>query len=244
MSESEIKKRLAWLDDRVKENPDYSLSLQDIIKVFEVSESTVRRSRLVPVKTVKGQGGKSYYLVRDVLAWFRDSEQPETEAGDGLADTWTKAQIMALFGVTQRQVELAGFVSVTKGKPGTVSRYDQSKVIKHFMEQLDSPKFKKEQAEADLSRSRANMARLDEEERAARLLAADSVVDVMAGLLMPLKDDLLRLPSESGRLGHDPDIGAWWKGKITEVLTELSERASVWKLDLTDDNGAAHESSD
>ncbi len=143
--------------------------------------------------------------------------------------------IAALFGVTTRRVQqLAQEGVIIAVKQGNANRYDLlptiQRYIKHLTEKAngrDAPKKDAEtegrrlEAEADLKRSKADMAALQLKELEGKMHRSEDVEAVMTDIVYTIRSMLMALP---GRLAVDV-TGVASAAEASEVI-----RAEVYKI--------------
>lgn len=159
-------------------------------------------------------------------------DKPTTATKQNLVDSKIIAQ---LFGVTTRRVQqLAqeGIISATK--QGNANKYDLLPTIQRYIKHLSEKATGKEaskkdtetegrrlEAEADLKRSKADMAALHLKELEGKMHRSEDVEAVMTDLVYTIRSMLMALP---GRLAVDV--------VSTKTAAEASEviRAEVYKV--------------
>lgn len=159
-------------------------------------------------------------------------DKPTTATKQNLVDSKIIAQ---LFGVTTRRVQqLAqeGIISATK--QGNANKYDLlptiQRYIKHLSEKANGKEAAKKdtetegrrlEAEADLKRSKADMAALQLKELEGKMHRSEDVEAVMTDLVYTIRSMLMALP---GRLAVDV-VSAKTAAEASEVI-----RAEVYKV--------------
>ena len=159
-------------------------------------------------------------------------DKPTTATKQNLVDSKIIAQ---LFGVTTRRVQqLAqeGIISATK--QGNANKYDLlptiQRYIKHLSEKANGKEATKKdtetegrrlEAEADLKRSKADMAALQLKELEGKMHRSEDVEAVMTDLVYTIRSMLMALP---GRLAVDV-VSAKTAAEASEVI-----RAEVYKV--------------
>ena len=159
-------------------------------------------------------------------------DKPTTATKQNLVDSKIIAQ---LFGVTTRRVQqLAqeGIISATK--QGNANKYDLLPTIQRYIKHLSEKANRKEatkkdtetegrrlEAEADLKRSKADMAALQLKELEGKMHRSEDVEAVMTDLVYTIRSMLMALP---GRLAVDV-VSAKTAAEASEVI-----RAEVYKV--------------
>ena len=137
----------------------------------------------------------------------------------------TKRQIAALFKVKLRQVELAGLPPASEVVPGVENLYFLVDVVDWYRGFITGGKGK---AEAELVRARADIAMMERERLAGRLIESDVVNRMITDIIAPLRDDLARLPSEAGTRGQSVVDVEWLENRIYEVMDAAADRVLAW----------------
>ena len=137
----------------------------------------------------------------------------------------TKRQIAALFGVKLRQVELAGLTPASEVVPGVENLYYLTDVVAWYRDFVTGGKGK---SEAELVRARADIAIMEREKMAGRLIESTVVHKMINDIIAPLRDDLARLPSESGMRGQSVGDVEWLEKRIFEVMDAAANRVLAW----------------
>lgn len=154
-------------------------------------------------------------------------DKPATASKQNLVDSKIIAQ---LFGVTTRRVQQLvqeGVISATK--QGNANKYDLLPTIQRYIKHLSGKAEKKDsgtegrrlEAEADLKRSKADMAALQLKELEGKMHRSEDVEAVMTDLVYTIRSMLMALP---GRLAVDV-VSAKTAAEASEVI-----RAEVYKV--------------
>ena len=157
---------------------------------------------------------------------------PSTTQNAKLVDSKT---IAALFGVTTRRVQqLAAEGIITPVKQGNANRYDLLTTIQKYIKYLSDKAYDREAkqrdsdtdgrklaAEADLKRTKADIAALQLNELEGKMHRSEDVEAVMTDLVYTIRSMLMALP---GRLAVDV-VTAKTAAEASEVI-----RAEVYKV--------------
>ena len=147
----------------------------------------------------------------------------------------TKRQIAALFKVKFRQVELAGIPTASEVVPGVENLYYLTDVIAWYRNFVTGGKGK---SEAELLRARADIAMMEREKLAGRLIDSSVVHKMITEIITPLRDDFARLPSEAGMRGQSVTDIEWLEKRIFEVMDAAANRVLTWDPDESGGNAA------